>query len=285
MVKSVVKGMDAIQEFSANEWEHPTESFLVTGASKRGWTAWLTAAADPRVMAIAPMVIDLLNIPSQLELQMERFGRPSEQVDPYAKRDLLPLGKTERAKKLWQMVDPYGYREKLTMPKLILLGTNDPYWNTDALNLYWEQIPGENHISYTPNAGHDLRQKARDGTRERIPAKSLDNLAAFVRTQFSGRSLPEIDWRHGDTDDGDFRIEVTYDEVPKQARLWVASSPGKDLRNAQWAPREVEIVAGEPVRATVEKPAQGYIAFFMELGYVVDEQALWLATQMRFAEK
>ncbi len=282
MVKSGVRAMDAIQDFSGKEWEQPTESFLVTGASKRGWTAWLAAAADPRVIAIAPVVIDLLNIPSQLELQMERYGRPSKQVDPYAKRGLLPLGETERAKKLWRMVDPYSYREKLTMPKMILLGTNDPYWNTDALNLYWEEIPGENHISYTPNVGHDLREKSLGGKREQIPAKYLNNLAAFVRSQFGGEPLPEINWSHSNTGDGDYRIEVTYDEVPKQARLWVATSPIKDFRKARWESREVEVTSGEPVTATVEELAEGYIAFFMEVNYEVDEIPLWLATQMRF---
>ena len=53
MVKSAVRAMDAVGEFCEKFWLLPIESFTVTGASKRGWTTWLTGAHDPRVNAIA----------------------------------------------------------------------------------------------------------------------------------------------------------------------------------------------------------------------------------------
>ncbi|HEV3023996.1 MAG TPA: PhoPQ-activated protein PqaA family protein, partial [Pirellulales bacterium] len=49
MVKSAVRGMDAVQQFAKQEWQLDIERFTLTGASKRGWTTWLTSAVDRRV--------------------------------------------------------------------------------------------------------------------------------------------------------------------------------------------------------------------------------------------
>ncbi len=74
MVKSAVRGMDTVQRFCSEKLYWPVEKFLVAGASKRGWTTWLTGAyelganpSNPRVMGIAPVVIDLLNLPNQMD--------------------------------------------------------------------------------------------------------------------------------------------------------------------------------------------------------------------------
>lgn len=130
MAKSLVKAMDAIQAFAKQEWKFDVTGFVVSGASKRGWTSWLTAATgDKRVKAIAPMVIDTLNFQKQMPHQLTSFnGKYSEQIHDYEERGLLPLPDTTEAKQLWAMVDPWVYRSKLTLPKLLIHGTNDPYW-------------------------------------------------------------------------------------------------------------------------------------------------------------
>ncbi len=127
MVKSLVKAMDALQEFGEREWKLPVKSFIVTGASKRGWTTWLTAASESRVKAIAPMVIDTLNMKAQGPYQLKSFGHYSEQIRDYTERGLVPTPETAEAQRLWAMVDPWVYRERLTMPKLMINGVNDPY--------------------------------------------------------------------------------------------------------------------------------------------------------------
>ena len=97
MVKSVVRAMDAIQQWSRKGARGEVLKFVVTGASKRGWTTWLTAVVDKRVIAIAPMVIDMLNIPAQIPNQLKQWGQFSIQIVDYTRRGLVqPENQTDR---------------------------------------------------------------------------------------------------------------------------------------------------------------------------------------------
>src|SRR5207245_10304367 len=64
MVKSAVRAMDTGTALlaSAQGGKTAVNNFVVAGGSKRGWTTWLTGAADPRVVAIIPLVIDVVNV-------------------------------------------------------------------------------------------------------------------------------------------------------------------------------------------------------------------------------
>ena len=280
MVKSVVKAMDVLQAFSKKEWSAPLDKFIVAGASKRGWTTWLTAAVDPRVAAIAPVVIDVLNMRAQMSRQIEAFGAYSARLAPYSSRGLLPIPDTPAGKKLLDMVDPWAYRARLTMPKLIVNGTNDFYWATDALNLYWDGIPNDKWVIYIANAGHNLRRQ------DRPPSEQLSDLvtglAAFARHQIKGTAMPTLRWRHENAG-GKLRLIIDATPAPRSARLWVARSPSSDFRTAEWRPETLRLAGGRVV-GEVARPDQGRLAFFGELEYEIDGLSYTLSTQMRMAE-
>jgi PhoPQ-activated pathogenicity-related protein len=282
MVKSVVKAMDALQAFSKQEWDQPLDGFVISGASKRGWTTWLTAAGgDPRVKAIAPMVIDTLNMPAQLPHQLESFGgKFSEEIGDYTGRGLAALSDTPDGKRLFQLVDPYSYRDKLTLPKLVINGNNDNYWATDALNLYWDGLKGDKWVLYVPNAGHSLQQKTTDGPEL---TRARNGLAAFARAQITGKPLPRLEWKHDDAD-GKLRLTVTCKPVPLAARLWVAEAPTRDFRKAEWKERPATLKEGT-VTGLVEPPATGCLAFYGEVEYELDGLRYDLSTQLRIAGK
>lgn len=279
MVKSVVRAMDVIQAFSRQEWNHPVERFVVSGASKRGWTTWLTAVADPRVLAIAPMVIDTLNMKAQNAHQIEAYGRYSKEIDPYTNRGLVPMPDTPEAKKLWTMVDPFHYRDKLALPKLIVNGANDPYWTLDALNLYWDDLKGDKWVLYVPNAGHNLQQQT--GTGPGDVSRALNGLAAFTRAQITGQPLPRLTWKHDDAD-GKLRVTVASSPSPRGARLWVADAPTQDFRKAKWVEQPATVEGGKVV-GEMAPPAEGCRAFFAELDYASDGLDYHLSTQVRIA--
>ena len=131
--------------------------FVVTGGSKRGWTTWLTGAVDDRVIAIAPMVIVMLNLGPQGPNQLKVWGQYSEQIHDYVERGLMETVATPAGTNLWKMVDPFTYRDRLSKPKLLINGTNDRYWTLDALDLYWNELKGPKYLIELPNAGHDLK--------------------------------------------------------------------------------------------------------------------------------
>ncbi len=277
MVKSVIKAMDALQAFSKKEWQEPVKDFIVTGGSKRGWTSWLTAATgDPRVKGIAPMVIDVLNMVEQMKHQRQDFGRPSDMVHDYVERGLVPLPDTDEARRLWRMVDPYSYRDKLTLPKLLIMGNNDPYWATDALNLYWDGLKGGKWVTYVPNAGHKLEQ---DGKPDRT--RALSALAAFTRHLAADKPMPKLSWKHDD-DGGKLRLMVEASPVPKAVSLWVATAPAHDFRESRWEERKATLTRDGMI-GEVARPAEGCVAFYGDLEYEIDGLRYHLCTQIRIA--
>ena len=135
MTKSAVKAMDAIGEYTKQEWQTPVTKFVVTGASKRGWTSWLTAAADKRVAGIIPMVYNNLNLAKQMPHQLQAWGAYSKSISDYTEKDLPSALATPRGQYLAAMIDPWTYRSRFTMPKFIVIASNDSYWPLDALAL------------------------------------------------------------------------------------------------------------------------------------------------------
>ena len=280
MVKSVVKAMDVLQAFSKGEWDVPIDSFIVSGASKRGWTTWLTAAIDPRVRAIAPVVIDTLNIRAQLPRQLKAFGAYSVRLTPYTSRGLVPIPETPEGQRLLSMVDPWAYRERLAMPKLIVNGTNDFYWATDALNLYWNELLGNKWVVYVPNAGHDLRRQDKPESDQLTDL--VNSLAAFSRHQITGRPMPELTWKH-ESVNGKLRLTIDATPAPTAARLWVAETLTQDFRTAKWREQAVTLSNGIAI-GELNPPEKGHLAFYGELDYEIDGLQYHLSTQVRVTE-
>lgn len=265
MVKSSVRAMDAMQGIVREKWGARIESFTVSGASKRGWTAWLTAAVDRRVMAVAPMVIDVLNMRAQMDHQRETWGEVSDEIRDYAALDLPTRLKTPRGQELLAMVDPFSYRQQLTRPKLILLSTNDRYWPLDALKLYWSELPGPKHVLYVPNQGHGLRDA------ERV----IGGVSAVHRYAAAGKPMPKTEWTFGSAAD-QLKIQVKADREARKVLVWSAQSPTKDFREAKWTAHQCTKVE-EGYACATERGAEGYTAAFAETSFQ-DEGKLAFST-------
>ena len=276
MVKSAASAMTAIQEFGKEQYGVDVEKFVVTGGSKRGGTTWLTAAADDRVAGIAPIVIDTLNLPAQMKYQLETWGQYSEQIADYTSKGLVDVMLNQPEIPLWRWVDPYTYRSKLTLPKLIINGTNDRYWTVDAMNLYWDELPGEKHVRYVPNAGHGL-DDGKEG--------ALTTLAMFAQHVAEEEPLPKLEWSEAEVD-GKFRLTIQSSPAPASVRMWVARSDSKDFRNAKWEATELTASPesggdGQEFVGEIDKPATGHVALFGEATYRRGGMPYNLSTTLR----
>jgi PhoPQ-activated pathogenicity-related protein len=273
MVKSAVRAMDTVQQWAKQENKPEPRRFVITGASKRGWTTWLTGATDPRVIAIAPMVIDTLNMKAQLARSRKVWGKTSEQVDDYVQRGLDKKFEDPVGEVLWKMVDPYSYRDRLTLPKFMINGLNDRYWTLGALNVYWDDLKGPKSVVYLPNAGHNLAVNRH---------YALNGIGAFFRHHVSGRTWPELSWQHGDGGDGTLRLAVKSSPEPKSALLWVATSDTRDYRDSTWEAKPMTI-AGNSAQGEIKRPEKGNMAVLGDLEYDIDGIRYHLSTQIREA--
>ncbi len=250
MVKSAVRAMDTIQLVQKDTDNHNITRFVLTGGSKRGWTTWLTACTgDPRVVAIAPAVIDVLNMKQQMLHQLECYGTFSSEIEDYTRLKIPQRMHTPKGEQLLSIVDPYSYRNSLTLPKLLILGTNDPYWTVDAANLYFPDFPAPKYICYQPNTGHDASPIG------------IATLAEFFLKAKEKKSFPSVSWEFSKRN----TISVKWDNPEGIAYLWKADSPNRDFRNSKW--ESTPLKGKGKAKAKLAQPKTGWSAYYVEVRF------------------
>jgi len=258
MVKSAVRAMDTVQDFVRKLTGNVNvEGFVVTGASKRGWTTWLTAAVDRRVVAIAPIVIDMLNTQPSFQHHRAVYGFYAPAVRPYEEMGIFARIETPEAEKLMAIVDPFSYRERLAMPKFILVSAGDQFFLPDSWRFYYRDLLGPKRLRYVPNCGHGLKD-----------TDALETLQMFYQSVIEGWPLPEYEFdspRPG-------TIRVTCTQRPSQVRLWQATNPqARDFRvdtfGKEWASTPLGPESDGSYIGRVDRPEKGFTAFFVELTF------------------
>jgi PhoPQ-activated pathogenicity-related protein len=259
MTKAAVRAMDTITSFSATPegGKLQVEKFMVAGGSKRGWTTWTTAAADKRVVAIAPMVIDMLNSVKSFEHHFQAYGFYSEAVKDYQDMGLMNVSNTAKYAALMRLEEPFSYRDRFTMPKMIMNSAGDQYFLPDSSQFYFDELPGEKYLRYVPNTNHSLKD-----------SDAHESVVAFYDAFLRGQPRPKFFWKFEKNGD----IRVTSVDKPSEVKLWVANDPEKrDFRLLTIGPAYKSVVVnskGDNVYiGHVEKPEKGWTAYFVEMTY------------------
>lgn len=254
MTKSAVACMDALDSYFASQGKFKPEGYVIAGASKRGWTSWLSAAVDSRVIGIIPLVYDNLNLKAQLDNHLAAWGEYSPMIHDYTDLDIPSYLSTEAGMNLARIVDPYTYIDRMHMPKLIIIGSNDPYWPLGSVNIYFNELIGDNYLLIQPNAGHEA------GDMNRL----LVALIAFLQHVAGRLELPDLSWDFSiDEDKGIVRASFNASE-DAVVQLWQASSDSTDFRQSEW---ELigEPVKGKSVEFELPIPESGRRAVFADI--------------------
>jgi len=269
MVKGVVKAMDAIEGLYEKITGTKASGFIVTGASKRGWTTWLSAIVDERIKGIAPMVYDNLNLHAQMRHQRECYGGYSEQISDYTALGLQEKMDSEGGRRLVEIIDPYAYRDELELPKLIINGTNDRFWTIDSLNLYFNDLLGEKYVLYVPNSGHGLEDRRR----------VMNSLSAFALSVSEAMTMPRMKVEYP----ANSEVDVELDIEPRYIDAWSAKSSSMDFRDSKWASEPVEGVGMR--RYHYESRAGGSLtARFIESSFHTNGFPFTLSSPMRLTK-
>ena len=282
MVKSVVRCMDAVQDFidTVTGGAKPINQFVLTGGSKRGWTAWLTAAVDPnnRVAAIAPIVSDLLNMKRSFAHHWAAYGFWADALWPYEELGIFEWFDTPQATQLMEIVDPFEYRDRLDMPKFIINSAGDDFFVMDSIQFYIDELSGETYLRHVPNTDHYLTDAFDDVYSSMVP---------FYDAFLNNNARPEFSWSF--EQDGSIRVETV--DTPKAVNLWQAGNPmTRDFRlvtiGAAWLSSPLVDEGGGVYTGWVVEPESGWKAFFVELIYEspfqgADAYDYHFTTQMR----
>ncbi len=289
MVKSAVRAMDATQEFTGG-LNNPIalNHFVVSGASKRGWTTWLTGIVDNRVTAIMPNVFDALNLATQFTHHGQIYGdNPtgtlpdpedptraySYAIEDYVNYQIINRLDDPRGPQLAAIVDPLSYLDRLDLLKYDVVSAGDEFFATESSQFYLSQLPGPKYLRVVPNTGHSLN------------ASAIESEGAFYKQVLDGDRLPQFGWTIG----ADGSIVVTpgaqAGDAPTSVRLWQANNPDfRDFRNrpnplnpAQRGPTWTSTLLAANGQSQfvgrVDSPLPGWTAYLVEMTYDVGEAA------------
>ncbi len=259
MAKSVVRAMDTVQAFLKQKTYGTVQvdDFVIAGASKRGWTTWLTAVVDERVVAIVPIVIDLLNLQPSMRHHFAAYGFWSPALYDYSAHKILDRFESKEYAWLLGHVDPFAYRHRLIMPKFLINSAGDPFFLNDSWRFYYAELIGEKHIRYVPNTGHGLED-----------SDALESLVAFYDSVLEGVPRPDYEWAPV----GENGIRVECRDPPVEVRLWQATNPeARDFRvdrlGKVWSSRLLTPLRPGVFEVKMSEPPQGWTAFFVEMTF------------------
>lgn len=238
--------------------------FIVTGASKRGWAAWLTALSDPDVGAVVPFAMDLLNTQKSLEHMYQSYGKNwPVAFYPYYNQGIDQQVGTDKFARLMRLEDPLTYLntdmgDRLKIDKYIINASGDDFYVPDNSHFYYGLLPGSKSLRVVPNSTHNG-----------ILSVAEQSLITFVNRFQEKQKLPEITENVQSRGDGKKELVVNFSEKPVAILQWTARNPAaRDFRYAcdiKYNSVPVSLATGDnTLSISLTTPDSGWQATYIE---------------------
>eukprot|EP01133_Synstelium_polycarpum_P011582 gene11582-13517_t len=274
--KAVVRAMDAIQSHVRDHSRMMrVKNFVVSGASKRGWASWLAAAVDPRVKAVIPIVMSILNLQLNSVNHFRSYGGWSFAYTDFYKQGIMAHLNGEGFDRVAQQIDPIFYIDQLLMPKYIITAVGDQYFLPDSSVFFFNQLLGTKHQRIHPNTDHMLVERFAD---------MLSEMTVYYNMIVNDQRTPVFEWSvKSNALTNETSIVVHTETNPSQVLVWTADSISTEKRdwrhatcfmdqacrnNITWVETTVPLGStnrktGNTYKVTIKPPAKGWRGAFV----------------------
>jgi len=224
-------------------------------------------AVDPkRVVAIIPIVLDAINFVSVMHHQFKSYGAWSFALADYADMDIMSRIDHPNMVHLQENVDPFFYRERLTMPKLVVNAVLDEFQQPDDTHYWWAEMPEPKHFLMTPNAEHSFIT----GIFEAVPA-----ISAWLKNLLYKESTPTMTWSISEAT-GEITALIGPHGVVKEVNMWHAYSCGTNADGIKR--RDFRVAMLGPVSGS--KPIGACECGVGQDGYCANLKSFWAKTPL-----
>jgi PhoPQ-activated pathogenicity-related protein len=226
--------MDTLTAFRESQGAATVSDFMISGASKRGWTTWLTAAVDKRVMAFIPIVMDDCNFVKNVHHHFEAYGGWSFALQDYYELNFTLLLDDPQVAEMMTIIDPAVYFDRFAgIPKLVIDAAGDEFFLPDDEYYWWADLPEPKYFLEVPNAEHSMIT----GIVEVLAA-----VVAFANNILDDSTpLPQFSWTIDWEKTGNITLTVPAGQPrPTNVTMWAADTIASSGR------RDFRLIAGWP---------------------------------------
>jgi len=206
---------------------HPTK-FILSGGSKRGWASCIAAAADPRVVAIAPRSFAGFDLEALIDTHLEVYGELKGSLKSLYTSRLIEKINTSLWDDFVKYYDPINVMKRKDLRVMLLVGTNDALNPLSIEGTYQETYPGKLYVAYVPSASHTSLHSS-------IEAEIAWRM--FLKHIVLGEPIPEVTSIDTLSSNGKIDFSVKIDDngaAIDRIELWYAYSKTKDFTQVKW---------------------------------------------------